>query len=129
MSRIIKFAAKDVGGDDEDFALTVGFVRDFNDEHTDDGLMLQRAKEDDSDDQGIYAEVPIQRYASYGGIKEATLARDHFSVTFAPETARDFADISGMEISFAVPAEEFERITALLRRIFRDHDGFKIQKG
>jgi len=103
MSRIIKFAARDVDGDDEGFALTVGFVRDSNDEHTDDGLMLQRAKEDDSGDQGIYAEVPIQRYASYGGIKEAALARPHFSVKFAPETARDFADISGMEISFELP--------------------------
>jgi hypothetical protein len=129
MSRIVKFTAKDVGGSEEDFALTVGFVRDSSDEHTDDGVMLQRAKEDDSDDQGIYAEVPIQRYASYGGIKEAMLARDHFSVTFAPDTAQDFADLSGMEISFAVSPEEFERIASLLQRIFRDHNGFKIQTG
>ena len=127
MARIVRFHAKDIGGGDEDFAITVGFARDQIDEPMDDGLILQRVKEDDSDDQGIYAEVPIQRYVSYGGIKEATLSRTQFVISFAPQTVRDFDDISGMEISFTIPIDQFEKIAGLLKRIFRNHDGLKIE--
>ena len=125
MARIVKFYAKDIGGGDEDFSITVGFARGQIDKDTDDGLILQRAKEDDPDDQGIYAEVPIQRYASYGGIKEATLSRTQFVITFTPETVRD---ISGMQISFTISIDQFEKIAGLLKRIFRGHDGLKIEE-
>ena len=129
MPRIIKFTAKDVAADDEDFALTAGFARDGSDEDTDDGLMLQRAKEDESDDEGIYVEVPIQRHACYGGVAEATLRVGHFSISFTPESTRRLGDIAGMEISFTVSPEQFEQLAAILHRIFREHEGFTVEKG
>ena len=129
MSRVVKFTAREVAADDGDFALTVGFARDSRDEQTDDGLMFQRAKEDDPDDEGIYVEVPIQRYACYDGVAAAKLGGDRFSVSFTAEAVPNLGGIAGMEISFALSAAEFERLAAMLKRIFRDHEAFTVDAG
>lgn len=126
MSRLLRFTAQTIDGYEDDFGLTVGFARDPHNETTDDALLLQRAREGDPDDQGIYAEIPVQRRVSYGGIKSATFRPGHFAIAFAPETMRDFGDIAGMEISFQLPAADFDRLAALLRRIFRDEAALEI---
>jgi len=127
MHKVVSFTAKDFGAY-EDHALVVGFARDKRDEESEDALVLQRATEAE-EDTGIYAEIPPQRFVSYGGVKEAELARDSFSVTFEPEARAELDGISAMRISFAMSEEDFSRIMKMLSRIFRDHAAFKIQTG
>jgi hypothetical protein len=127
MSRIISFAAKDVGVS-EDFAWCVGFARGGVDEATDDGLMLQRAI-DEQDGSEIYAEIPIQRHACYDGIETAVLTRDTFRVTFAPDAVEKMGGIAAMKISFVSSEAEFEKLATMLKRIFRDHAAFSVEQG
>jgi len=127
VSRTISFTAKDFGAD-EDGALTAGFARDQSDKSSDEALILQRAK-DKEDDPGIYIEIPIQRFAAYGGIRQAELSRNSFSIAFQPKTAKKLGGISEMKIAFAMPDAEFVKIEMILKRIFRDHEAFAVKKG
>ncbi|MFT3867612.1 MAG: Imm10 family immunity protein [Nibricoccus sp.] len=127
MPKVARFSARDFGAY-EDHALVVGFARDQSDEESDDALVLQRAKETE-EDSGIYAEIPPQRFVTFGGVKEARLARDSFSVTFEPEATAELDGIAAMQISFSMSDEDFSQIRQMLSRIFRDHAGFKIQNG
>jgi hypothetical protein len=126
MRRVVTFVAKDFGAF-EDHALIVGFARDRRDEQTDEALILKRAKEGD-EDTGIYTEIPPQRFSTSDGIEEAILGRDCFSVRFGPDASSELDDISEMSISFAMIPEEFASIAAMLRRIFRNHEGFRIDE-
>src|SRR2546423_1386724 len=74
--------------DDGEFAVTVGFSRDPADEQSFDGLLLQRGedpREDVPGVAGVYVEIPIQRHVIYGGIRQASLRHDSF--TLRPEDA------------------------------------------
>ena len=127
MGRVLNFAAKDFGAHEGE-ALIVGFARDGSEETSDESLILQRAKENE-EDQGIYVEIPIQRFACYDGVKEAELTRDRFSVTFYSDAVEELGGIAKMKISFASSDAEFEDLAAMLMRVFRDHEGFTIKRG
>jgi len=125
MSRSLRFTAKDVGAFEQNGAHIVGFARSRSDEASDEALILQRSS-DDSDDSGIYAEIPIQRYVCYDGVKDAVLARNSLSVTFYPDAAAELGDIGDMQISFSRSESEFANLVTTLRRIFRGHESFTI---
>jgi len=127
MPRVLHFTAKNFGAYEAD-ALVVGFAQDHASEVSDEGLILQRAKEGE-DDSGIYVEIPIQRHVCYDGIQEAALARDSFTVVFLPDAIDELGGIAAMTISFASSDSEFESLEAILKRIFRGHETFTIQKG
>jgi hypothetical protein len=128
MPRFVIFVAKDIGTY-EDYALIVGFARDQRDEQTDEALILQRAKEGDDDDTGVYAEIPPQRFATFDGVERAILGPDSLIVRFGPDAWAELDDISEMRISFTMRREEFSSVAAMLERIFRDHEGFRIDQG
>jgi hypothetical protein len=125
MSRSLRFTAKDVGACEQNGAFVVGFARARSDESSEEALILQRAA-DDSEDSGIYVEIPIQRYVCYDGVKEAVLGRNSLSVTFYPDAVAELGDIGAMQISFTSSDSEFANLAETLRRIFRGHESFAI---
>lgn len=128
MSRTLRFSARDVSAEEEEFALVVGFARNARDEDSDEALIIQRAKEGNPEDEGIYVEVPVQRHASYGCVEAARLSNSQFVIKFRANGRCAMGDIDGMEITFSVSSANFERIANMLTRIFRDHDAFSIEE-
>jgi hypothetical protein len=107
--------------DANEAAVTVGFARDPNDEHSLDGLLLQRGK-DARDDvpgiEGVYVEIPIQRYAAYGGITEALLRRDSFVLRFDEASTRQMGGLQQILVHFDLPDAEFSSIRDAMRFVF-----------
>src|SRR5689334_10566938 len=107
--------------DESKFTLTVGFSRDPADETSLDGLLLQRGRGSEDDTPGIdgvYVEIPIQHYVVYGGITDATLRRDTFTLRFDEATARKMGGFHEIAVSFALSDDEFIQIRDGLQIIF-----------
>jgi hypothetical protein len=116
-----EFVSRHSGVDETEFAITVGFSRDPADESSLDGLLLQRGRgvEDDTPGiDGVYVEIPIQRYVAYGGIIEATLRRDSFTLCFDDPTAHKMAGFREIVARFDLPDEQFASIRGALRFVF-----------
>lgn len=119
------FAAKEVGIDRGNSSVTVGFARDSSIDGSGDAFLLQRSSDPSIDQPGIagvYIEVPVQKYATYDGITEATLRRDSFEVRLSDEAAARFGGISGFQAEFSVDDAKFEELRRALRFVFRDCD-------
>src|SRR5882762_9395634 len=87
-----EFTAHVCGVDEDEETIVVGFSRDPADEHTLDGLILQRGKDPEEDVpgiQGVYVEIPIQRHVVSGGITEASLRRDSFTLRLDEHAAHE----------------------------------------
>jgi len=107
--------------DESEFALAVGFSRDPADEESLDGLLLQRGRgaEDDTPGVGgVYVEIPIQRYVVYGGITEATLRWDSFTLRFDEATARKMGGFLEILVHLELSSDEFMKIRDGLRFVF-----------
>lgn len=128
LGRALSFTAKEFGAF-EDFALVVGFARDKAVEASDEALILQRAKEDDPDDQGVCAEIPVQRFVSYDAVKQAALSPGHFSIVFYPDAIAELGGIGSMDIAFSCSEAEFAPLASMLKRIFRGHECFTVRNG
>jgi hypothetical protein len=116
-----EFTAYVSGVDDTEDAITVGFSRDPADEHTLDGLIVQRGKEPGEDVAGIenvYVEIPIQRHVVYGGITAASLTRDSFTLRFDEHAAHEMGHLHQIVVRFDLPDGEFNRIRDALRIVF-----------
>jgi hypothetical protein len=116
-----EFTAYVCGVDEDEDAITVGFSRDPADEHSLDGLILQRGKDPQEDVpgvQGVYVEIPIQRHVVYGGITEASLRHDSFTLRFDEHTAHEMGHLHQIVARFDLPAGEFTRIRDALRLVF-----------
>ena len=106
---------------EDQFAITVGFSRDPADEDSLDGLILQRVKDRQEDTPGIdgvYVEIPIQRHVVQGGITEALLRPNSFSLRFDPPTAREMGFLHHILVRFDLPDREFTAIRDGLRFVF-----------
>src|SRR4051812_12817386 len=116
-----EFAAYVCGVDDNDDAISVGFSRDPADEHTLDSLIVQRGKDPQEDApgiEGVYVEIPIQRHVVYGGITEASLRRDSFTVHFDEHAVHKMGHLHQIVARFDLPDREFSRIRDALRFVF-----------
>jgi hypothetical protein len=116
-----EFTSFHSGVDESEFAITVGFSRDPVDDSSIDGLLLQRGRgsEDDTPEiEGVYVEIPIQRHAVYGGITEAILQRDTFTLRFEELTARKMGDFHEIVVRFNLPDDQFTSIREALQFVF-----------
>jgi hypothetical protein len=117
-----EFVAHHCGVDESEFAITVGFSRDPADESSLDGLLVQRGRgaEDDTPGiSGVYVEIPIQRHVVYGGVIEATLRRDSFTLRFDDATAQTMAGFREIVACFDLQDEQFASIRDALRFVFK----------
>ena len=116
-----EFISHHSGVDESEFAITVGFSRDPADESSLDGLLLQRGRgveDDTSGIGGVYVEIPIQRHVIYGGITEARLRRDDFTVRFDDVAARKMGGFHEILVHFDLSDEQFASIRDALRFVF-----------
>lgn len=116
-----EFVSNETGVDESECAITVGFSRDFADESSLDGLVLQRGRGDEDETPGIdgvYVEIPIQRHVVYGGIVEARLRRDSFTLRFDDVAAGEMADFREIVAHFDLSDEQFASIRAALQIVF-----------
>ena len=117
------FDAKDVAVSRSEFDLMVAIARDGSNKDSEDAFFLQRSSVPEIDKPGIagvYIEVPVQRYATYGGITEATLRRDSLEVRLSNEAAGCFGGISGFRGEFKIDEAAFDGLREALRFVFRD---------
>jgi hypothetical protein len=117
-----EFISHHSGVDTTEFAMTVGFSRDPADESSLDGLLLQRGRgiEDDTPGlDGVYLEIPIQRHVVYGGITQATLRRDNFSLRLDDRAAREMGGFNEVFVRFDLPDDKFKEIRDALRFVFK----------
>jgi hypothetical protein len=116
-----EFTASVCGVDDNDDAIAVGFARDPADEHTLDALIVQRGKDPQENVpgmEGVYVEIPIQRHVVYGGIMEASLRRDSFTMRFDEHAAHKMGHLHQIVARFDLPDGEFSGIRDALRLVF-----------
>ena len=116
-----EFRACVCGVDDGEHAISVGFSRDPADEHSLDGLIVERGKDPQEDVpgiEGVYVEIPIQRHVVYGGITEASLRRDSFTLRFDAHAADKMGHLHRIVARFDLPDDEFDRIRHGLRSVF-----------
>ena len=107
--------------DENDFAVTVGFCRDPANENTLDALLLQRGrdkKDQPPSVQDIYLEIPIQRHVAYGGILEAKLVRDSFTIRFNECTSAKMDGLQEIVVRFELSDDAFTKIRDGLRFVF-----------
>jgi hypothetical protein len=117
------FDAKEVGIDRDDLVVIIGLARDSSNDGSEDAFLLQRSSVSDIDKPGIagvYIEVPVQRYAIYGGITEATLRRDSLEIRLSEEASRHFGEIAGFRGEFSIDKAAFDELREALRFVFRD---------
>jgi hypothetical protein len=115
------FTAYVCGVNDDDDAISIGFARDPADEYTLDALIVQRAKnprDDVAGIEGVYVEVPIQRHVVYGGIIEASLRLDSFTMRFDEHAAHKMGHLHEIVARFDLPDGEFCGIRNALRLVF-----------
>jgi hypothetical protein len=127
-----EFAAHVCGVDDNDDAISVGFSRDPADEHTLDGLIVQRGKhpeEDVAGINGVYVEIPIQRHVVYGGVTEALLQRDSFMLRFEKHAAHEMGHLHEIVARFDLPDQQFSEIRDALRLVFAGCSCYKEANG
>ncbi len=114
------------------------FLVGFADEkfETQQYLMLQRAFEDDVDDQDIelgmdtyHLEWRDQLYSLYGGIERFVLHRDHVTCTFTEAGTVKLDGATNARISFDLDEPEFRLLAQRLKDIFRDTDCLDIAAG
>ena len=119
-----KFVSYHSAVDEGEFAVTVGFSRDPADEDSFDGLLLQRGRGEINGDipgiRGVYVEIPIQRHVVYGGISEAILHRDSFTLRFDETTPAKMGGLQEIFVRFELADEAFASVRAGLRFIFTD---------
>lgn len=116
-----EFLGQHWGVDENEFAVSVGFSRDPTDEESLDGLLVQRGRgpeEDTPGIDGVYVEIPIQRHVVYGGITEAILRVDSFTLRFNPEASREMGGFEEILVRFKLTAEEFTEMREALRFVF-----------
>jgi hypothetical protein len=116
-----EFTAYVCGVDDNDDAISVGFARDPADEHTLDALIVQRARDPEEDVagiEGVYVEIPIQRHVVYGGVREALLRRNSFTLRFDEHAAHKMGHLGQIVARFDLPDGEYVGIRHALRLVF-----------
>ncbi len=108
----------------DNMCLLVGFADHQLD--TQQYLMLQRAFEDDVDEQDVelghdtyYLEWRDQSCSLYGGIERCVLHRDRFACTLSPEGVAAFDGATSAHISFDLDEPEFRLFRQRLKDIFR----------
>src|SRR5688572_9730898 len=117
-----EFDSKDTGVARDEFALTVGFARDWLNETSDDAFLVQRSTDPNEDEPGlagVYVEIPIQRYSMYGGITRATLSRDSFEIRFSPSAAREMNGYTSLLARLKLDAKQFRKVRTALRYVFQ----------
>lgn len=108
----------------DNMCFLVGFADDKLD--TQQYLMLQRAFEDDVDEQEVelghdtyYLEWRDQSNSLYGGIKRLELHRDHVACRFLPEASAALDGATSAAIRFDLDEPEFRLLRQRLKDIFR----------
>ena len=119
-----RFVARDVGVA-VDHALIAGFSSDARIEHNDSAIIFQRALEDDDDDEGVYAEIPIQRFCCYDGIERFVISRNTCLVEFFDGSIDEMDGLKRISIEFDLNDHKFEEVRSILRRIFRGHEAYR----
>lgn len=123
-----EFVSHHSGVDVNEHSVTVVFSRDPNDERSVDGLVLQRSKDPGEDVPGIagvYVEIPIQRFAVYGGITEALLRRDSFILRFDDTTAHRMGGLHQILVRFDLSDPEFTSIRDAIHFVFTGCSSFR----
>src|SRR5689334_7746324 len=128
---MVRFTANTVVVDDsdDDFIL-VGFADD-RDGAQRDALHFQRSHEFDAQDvalgmNSVYVERNDQSQGGYGGVERVELRPDGLRVVVAGELAHRMGDRE-FEITFSLPADEFDRLRSGLRKVFAGFDTLKLR--
>ena len=118
--------------DPDGLCFLVGFADDATHPHH--YLMLQRAFEDDVDDQDVelghdtyHVEWCDQSCSLYGGIAHFVLHRDGAECKFSPEGTLALAGAVNVRIGFDLDEPEFRRLKQRLSDIFRGTTCFQVQ--
>jgi hypothetical protein len=126
-----EFVAHLVGVARDNHAVTVGFARDPEDEDSEDALIVQRAtnpKDDVPGLDGVYVEIPIQAYETFGGIVEAVLWLDCFTIRFAASAVPEMGGREGMCARFELADEDFADLREGLEFVFAGCSCFREEK-
>ncbi len=125
-------AAAAVESSDDCFLVCFGEDKPDTDEY----LMLQRAFEDDVDDQDIesgmdtyHVELRSQLYGLYGGIEHFVLYRDHVECKFTQAGTARLDGATSARISFDLHDTDFGLLAQRLKDIFRATDCLEIVSG
>ena len=114
------------------------FLAGFADDKLNTGhyLMLQRAFEDDVDEQDVelgqdtyHIEWRDQAFSLYGGLDSFVLHRDHIACTFSAEGTAALEGATSARIGFDLDEPEFRLLRQRLKDIFRATDVLQLAAG